>query len=163
VIARLIDPACCHRAAPCPQQLGEGMTGSRTNPAMPQRICTITAWRRPHNYTIMLLHLPASRRQHAPGRPGVKTIRPGCTRALRLGPRSLPGAINTESRKPTKPLVGNVLTFARPFRDDNLRPSSWWPLPVAGPSVSFRVSKDRDAGFDLRARGWVSAVVTRFA
>jgi hypothetical protein len=30
-----------------PIQLGEGMTGSRTNPALPQRICAITAWRRP--------------------------------------------------------------------------------------------------------------------
>jgi hypothetical protein len=47
VVARLIDPACCHRTAPCPQQLGEGMTGNRTNPALPQSICTITAWRRP--------------------------------------------------------------------------------------------------------------------
>ena len=47
VVARLIDPACCHRTAPCPHQLGEGMTGSRTNPALPQRICAITAWRRP--------------------------------------------------------------------------------------------------------------------
>ena len=30
VVAHLIDPACCHRTAPCPHQLGEGMTGSRT-------------------------------------------------------------------------------------------------------------------------------------
>jgi hypothetical protein len=36
-----------YRATPCPHQLGEGMTGSRTNPALPQRICAITAWRRP--------------------------------------------------------------------------------------------------------------------
>ena len=43
VVALLIDPACCYRTAPCPPQLGEGMTGSRNSPALPQRICTTTA------------------------------------------------------------------------------------------------------------------------
>ena len=60
-----------YRATPCPHQLGEGMTGSRTNPALPQRICAITAW---HNHTIR--RCPSGiRRQHAPGRPSVK-VRP---------------------------------------------------------------------------------------
>ena len=51
VVALLIDPACCHRTAPCPHQLGDGMTGNRTNPALPQSICTITALEKAYNLT----------------------------------------------------------------------------------------------------------------
>ena len=59
VVVHMIEPACCHRTAPCPQQLGEGMTGSRNNPALPQRICTITAigeGPQPHNRTPSFRH-----------------------------------------------------------------------------------------------------------
>jgi hypothetical protein len=35
-----------------PTQLGEGMTGSRTNPALPQRICTHHSLEKAHNHTI---------------------------------------------------------------------------------------------------------------
>ena len=55
--------------------LGEGMTGSRTNPALLQRICAITAWRRPTTHNLAA-DLPASANQRAPGRPSVKTVRP---------------------------------------------------------------------------------------
>ena len=58
-----------------PTQLGEGMTGSRTNPALPQLICAITAWRRPTT-TQSRRWSSGIRRQHAPGRPSVKTVRP---------------------------------------------------------------------------------------
>jgi len=58
-----------------PIQLGEGMTGSRTNPALPQRICAITAWRRPTT-TQSRRWSSGIRRQHAPGWPSVKTVRP---------------------------------------------------------------------------------------
>jgi len=75
VVALLIDLTCCYRTAPCPHQLGEKMTGSRTNPALPQRICTITAWRR-----LTTTHPPPPifrlRRQHASARPAIKNVRP---------------------------------------------------------------------------------------
>src|SRR5690349_10982790 len=34
-----------------PTQLGEGMTGSRANPALPQQICAITTLEKIHNHT----------------------------------------------------------------------------------------------------------------
>jgi hypothetical protein len=48
VVALLIDSACCYRTAPCPHPLGEGMTGSRNSPALPQSICTIAALEKAH-------------------------------------------------------------------------------------------------------------------
>ena len=67
VVARLIDPACCHRTAPCPHQLGEGMTGSRTNPALPEPYLRHHGLEKAHNHT--LRRCPSGiRRQRASGR-----------------------------------------------------------------------------------------------
>jgi hypothetical protein len=109
-----------YRATPCPHQLSEGMTGSRTNPALPQRICAITAWRRPTT-TISPLTFrhpptactgPAQRQDRSSSlRCGRSVLTPVLTR------RCLPGG-----RKPAKPLVDNLLTKTRPFRDDKLGP-----------------------------------------
>ena len=75
VVARLIDPACCYRTAPCPPQLGEGMTGSRKCPGPAPKHLHHHSWRRPHNHTTRtadLRHPP----KYASARPGVKTVRP---------------------------------------------------------------------------------------
>jgi len=65
------------------------MTGSRTNPALPQRICAITAWRRPTT-TSSGAAPPASghsvRRAGPPSRPFVLAT----LRALRLDPGPYP-------------------------------------------------------------------------
>ena len=59
-----------------PTQLGEGMTGSRTNPALPQRICTITALEKAPTTTRSAADLPASAEVLHRARPGIKTVRP---------------------------------------------------------------------------------------
>ena len=48
VVAVLIDPACCYRTAPCPHQLGEGMTGSRTPIRPCPNVSSHHTWRRTH-------------------------------------------------------------------------------------------------------------------
>ena len=89
VVVRLIDPACCHRTAPCPQQLGEGMTGSRTNPALPQPICAITAWRRPTT-TQSAAAPPASADSMHQAGPASRPFVLATLRALRLDPGPYP-------------------------------------------------------------------------
>lgn len=73
-----------------PTQLGEGMTGSRTNPALPQRICTITALEKAHNHTISIADRPASAELlHRPG-PASRPFVLATLRALRLDPGPYP-------------------------------------------------------------------------
>jgi hypothetical protein len=60
-----------------PTQLGEKMTGSPTNLALPQRICTITALKKAHQHNPQQLtfrHPPKC--CIGPARPGIKTVRP---------------------------------------------------------------------------------------
>jgi hypothetical protein len=85
----------CYRATPCPHQLGEGITGSRTNPALPQRICAITAWRRPTT-TPSAAAPPASDDSMHQAGPASRFVL-ATLRALRLDPRSLPRAAYTEA------------------------------------------------------------------
>ena len=101
-----------------PTQLGEGMTGSRTNPALPQRICAITAWRRPTT-------TPIRRLRHPPTACIGPAQRQDRSSSLRCGRSVLTPALTRRrphgGRKPAKPLVDNLLTEPRPFRDDNIR------------------------------------------
>jgi hypothetical protein len=98
-----------------PTQLGERMTGSRTNPALPQRICAITAWRRPTPHAIRRVRHPptacigpAQRQDRSSSlRCGHCVLTPALTRRCPHG-----------GRKPAKPLVANVLTEPHLFRDD---------------------------------------------
>ena len=97
------------------------MTGSRTNPALPQGICTITALEKAHNHTIPP-QASSIRRQRAPGkgRPQDRSSSLRCGRCVltpALAWRCLHGG-----RKPAKPLVDNALTEPRPFRDDTFAP-----------------------------------------
>jgi len=59
-----------------PTQLGEGMTGSRTNPALPQSICTITALEKAHNPHNLAADLSGIPGEYASARTGIKTVRP---------------------------------------------------------------------------------------
>jgi hypothetical protein len=104
-----------------PTPLGEGMTGSRTNPALPQRNLhyhgTITAWRRP---TTTQVAPPFFR--HPPTACTGPAQRQDRSSSLRCG-RSVLTPVLTRcclhgGRKPAKPLVNNQLTKPRPFRDD---------------------------------------------
>ena len=52
VAAILIDPRVATAPLHAHNRLGEGMTGSRNSPALPQCICTITALEKAHNHTI---------------------------------------------------------------------------------------------------------------
>src|SRR5829696_5587830 len=92
------------------------MTGSRTNPALPQRICAITAWRRPTT-TQSAAAPPASADSMHQAGPGSRPFVLATLRALRLDPGPYP-ALPTRRPKASKPLVDNVLTEPRPFRDD---------------------------------------------
>ena len=116
MVARLIDPAGCHRTAPCPQLLGEGMTGSRTNPALPQRICTITTLEKAHNHTISIADLPASAESmHRPD-PASRPFVLATLRALRLDPGPYPMP-PTRRPKISKIPGRQLLTEPHPFRD----------------------------------------------
>jgi hypothetical protein len=84
-----------YRATPCPHQLGEGMTGSRTNPALPQRICAITAWRRPTTTPSAAAPPASDDSMHQAGAASRFVL--ATLRALRLDPRSLPRAAYTEA------------------------------------------------------------------
>ena len=114
VVARLIDPACCHRSAPCPHQPGEGMTGSRENRPCPTH--THQYWRRRFNPTttqsanpvvdsdkLCAGAEPASRHRSSSLRCGRSVLTPALTRRCPHGGRNL-----------TK----HQLTKPRPFRDD---------------------------------------------
>jgi hypothetical protein len=59
-----------------PTPLGEGMTGSRTNPALPQSICTITALEKAHNPKTIASLIFRHPGEYASARPGIKTVRP---------------------------------------------------------------------------------------
>jgi len=79
----LIDPACCYRTAPCPA----GRRDDRQpdpNPALPQRICTITALEKAHNqHNPQQLIFPASAEVlHRPG-PASRPFVLATLRALR--------------------------------------------------------------------------------
>ena len=119
MVARLIDPACCHRTAPCPHQLGEGMTGSRTHPALPQPICA-SHLEKAHNHisaAASLRHPPTACTEPGPAsRPFVLAA----LRALRLDPGSLPSAVHIEVE--TSKNWSQPLTKPRPFRDDYSSP-----------------------------------------
>ena len=115
-----------------PTQLGEGMTGSRTNPALPQRICAITAWRRPTTTQ------SAAAPRHPPTACTGPAQRQDRSSSLRCGRSVLTPVLTRRcphgGRKPTKPLVANVLTEPHPFRDDKMplisgrdrSPRRWW-------------------------------------
>ena len=118
MVARLIDPACCHRTAPCPPQLGEGMTGSRTNPALPQRICAITLGEgtpQPHN---LAADLPASADSMHRAGPASRPFVLATLRALRLDPGPYP-VLPTRRPKTSKTTGRQPLDRPRPFRDDS--------------------------------------------
>src|SRR5215207_10678024 len=89
------------------------------HPALPQRICAITAWRRPTT-TQSAAAPPASADSMHQAGPGPRPFVLATLRALRLDPGPYP-ALPTRRPKASKPLVDNVLTEPRPFRDDNLR------------------------------------------
>ena len=96
VVARLIDPACCHRTAPCPHQLGEGMTGSRTirpcpNVSAPSRL---GEGPQPHSPPLIL---PASADSMRRAGPASRPFVLATLRALRLDPGPSPGAAYTEA------------------------------------------------------------------
>ena len=100
------SPRVANRTAPCPHQLGEGMTGSRTNPALPQRICASHLEKDPP-YNNLAADLPASadsmHRASPQRQDRSSSLR--CGRSVsHPGPSQccLPGG-----RKPAKPLVNN--------------------------------------------------------
>ena len=119
VVALLIDPACCYRTAPCPPPLGEGMTGSRNSPALPQSTCTPSQLEKAPQPT------PAPRAADLPASAEV-CIGTGQgqdrSSSLRCGRFVLTPALTRcrlhGGRKPAKSLVTNVLTEPHPFRDD---------------------------------------------
>ena len=96
VVANLIDPACCYRTAPCPHQLGEGMTGSRTQSGPAPTYLPIATWRRTPQQHNLAADLPAS--PTACTGPAQRQDRSSSLtlRALRLDPRPLPSAVYTE-------------------------------------------------------------------
>src|ERR1700687_555717 len=103
-----------------PTQLGEGMTGSRTNPALPPTYLRHHGLEKEHNHTTP--PLPLRHPTTACTRPAQRQDR---SSSLRCG-RSVLTPVPTRrcphgGRKPAKPLVANVLTEPHPFRDDNLR------------------------------------------
>ena len=102
------------------------MTGSRTNPALPQRICAITAWRRFPTTTQnpRLADLPASADSMRRAGPASRPYVLATLRALRLDPGPSTRRRPHASRKPAKPQVANLLTEPRPFRDDKTPPIS---------------------------------------
>ena len=120
VVAHLIDPACCYRTAPCPHQLGEGMTGSRTQSGPAPTYLRITLGEGPTPNTISPLIFrhpptactgPAQRQDRSSSlRCGRSVLTPALTQCC------LPGG-----RKPAKPQAGNPVDTARPFRDDSAR------------------------------------------
>ena len=83
------------------------MTGSRTNPALPQRICAITAWRRPTT-TISPLTF-----RHPPTACAGPAQRQDRSSSLRCGRFVLIPALTRccppGGRKPAKPLVNNPI------------------------------------------------------
>ena len=73
------------------------MTGSRTNPALPQRICHHHGLEKAHNHTIPpAASLASADSMHQAG-PASRPFVLATLRALRLDPRSLPGAAYTEA------------------------------------------------------------------
>ena len=79
-----------------PTQLGEGMTGSRTNPALPEPICAITAWRRPTT-THSAAAPPASADSVHRAGPASRPFVLAALRALRLDPGPYPTLPRTEA------------------------------------------------------------------
>src|SRR5690349_14245485 len=118
VVAHLIDPASCHRTTPYPHPLGEGMTGSRTpiRPA-PTNLRHHGLEKAPQPNKIPEAAHPAADSMHHAG-PASRPFVLAALRALRLGPRSLPGAAHPDAGSPAIQLVDNALTAPRPFRDD---------------------------------------------
>ena len=113
VVANLIDPACCHRTAPCPHQLGEGMTGSRTQSGPAPTYLPITLGEGPHTNTISPLivrHPPTACIGPARRQDRSSSLRCGrCVLTPALTQCCLHGA-----RKPAKPLLDNLLTHPAP-------------------------------------------------
>jgi hypothetical protein len=145
VVARLIDPACCYRTAPCPPQLGEGMTGSRNSPALPQSTCTITVWRRPTTTSFArLIFRHPSKACIGPVR------RQDRSSSLRCGRSVLTPALNRcrlhGGRKPAQSQVANVLTEPHPFRDDLTGGYLVGPYPEARQCVGAERVAERDVG-----------------
>ena len=157
VVALLIDPACCYRTAPCPPPLGEGMTGSRNSPALPQSTCTPSQLEKAPQPT------PAPRAADLPASAEV-CIGTGQgqdrSSSLRCGRFVLTPALTRcrlhGGRKPAKSLVTNVLTEPHPFRDDILRATT---VPV--PGRHFRAGDARHSAWEAEGtvrRRSVSAV-----
>jgi hypothetical protein len=73
-----------------PTQLGEGMTGSRTNPALPQRICAINGLEKAHNHTIRRLPLRHPTTACIGPAPASRPFVLATLRALRLDPGPYP-------------------------------------------------------------------------
>ena len=151
MVAVLIDPACWRRTAACPPQLGE-KDDRQPDPIRPcPNVSAHHTWRRTHTYTISPLIFrhpptactgPAQRQDRSSSlRCGRSVLTPVLTR------RCLPGG-----RKPAKPLVYNVLTEPRPFRDDNLIETHsdvliiGSPLIGGGPGLVECVPPQRNCG-----------------
>ena len=124
------------------------MTGSRTNPALPQSILhTITVGEgpQPHNSTA---DLPASAESmHRPD-PASRPFVLATLRALRLDPGPYPMP-PTRRPKISKTLVANVLTEPRPFRDDKTQRN---PGNPGGRTVGFTGSALRQPDIGLNRR-----------
>src|ERR1700694_5190125 len=99
-----------------PTQLGEGMTGSRTNPALPHLSAPSRLEKGPQQTP------PPLPLRH----PTTACIRPAQhqdrSSSLRCGRSVLTPVLTRRcphgGRQPAKPLVANVLTEPHPFRDD---------------------------------------------
>jgi len=111
VVAHLIDPRCCYRTAPCPHQLGEGMTRQPDSIRFCPNVSAHHTWRRTHTYTISPLifrHPPTS--MHRAGQRQDRSSSLRCGRSVltpALTQCCLPGG-----RKPAKPLVNNPVDTA---------------------------------------------------
>src|SRR4029077_16699837 len=121
VVAHLIDPACCHRTAPCPHQLGEGMTGSRTPIRPCPNLSAHHTWRRTPTYNNLAADLPASADSMHRAGPASRPFVLATLRALRLDPGPYP-VLSTRRPKTSKTTAQQPLDTPRPFRDDSAVP-----------------------------------------